>query len=76
MQKKSTSWMIVDIKDRILGLSHNCPKNYSQNQTIINFSEVKDFDKMISKCPRCGEDIPNSIKQEIKVKKVVNKYAL
>ncbi len=66
--------MIVDIKDRILGLSHNCPKNYSQ--TIINFSEVKDLEKMISKCPRCGEDIPSNIKQQIKVKKVVNKYEL
>lgn len=84
MQKKSSNWLIVEFKafkpfeDHSLTLEHMCsgPENGALSHTIINFSEIKDFEKMISRCPRCGEIIPNDIKQQIKVRKVVNKYEL
>ena len=61
---------------QIVGLVHSCKGPYEGTRGVMDFSNVKDYTKMISKCPKCGEIIPVKVKSQIKTAKILEKYEL
>lgn len=75
--EKSSEWKIILMEEsEILGLVHTCEGEKSPYRGIMDFSNIKDYEKMISRCPKCGEMIPIAIKSKIKTAKILNKYEL
>ena len=75
--EKSSEWKIIFLKEtEVMGLVHGCEGGVNAYRGIMDFTNIKDYEKMISKCPKCGETIPLAIKAKIKTAKILNKYEL
>ena len=78
--EKSSNWKIISVKEsKTVGLIHLCgskPLIKGDYRGIMDFSNIKNYEKMISRCPKCGETIPIDIKARIKVEKIMEKYDL